>query len=292
MKKFIIMLAITIATIGLSSCDDSVLNSSSAKKALKKEAIFANDYATSIFKTGYYEVTEPALTALIQLKEAGMITLSTETIIEKAEKRSYDYWTGYRYYTIDVEHTFANVALTDKGEKLVVKEPTTMRKDIADDLKANDNYEEELPEYMNLSEIDDAVSIEEIEECFEAADTIAADTIASDSTEIANNSSANKAELKEKANPNAAYLQALNNVNIEEQDVLLGRYSLEKVKEIRCSEEMAKNGVGECKAIISFRDKTPFGFILGAPKEGYLQTISVSFIYYQDLGWTVNKISD
>lgn len=287
MKKFIIMLAITIATIGLSSCDDSVLSSSSAKKALKKEAIFANDYATSIFKTGYYEVTEPALTALIQLKDAGMITLSTETIIEKAEKRSYDYWTGYRYYTIDVEHTFANVALTDKGEKLVVKKPTTMRKDIANDLKANDNYEEELPEYMNLSEIDDAVSIEEIEECLEAADTIA-----SDSTEIENNSSANKAELKEKANPNATYLQALDNVNIEEQDVLLGRYSLEKVKEIRCSEEMAKNGVGECKAIISFRDKTPFGFILGAPKEGYLQTISVSFIYYQDLGWTVNKISD
>lgn len=289
MKKVLIIFALAIIAIGISSCDDSVLSTSSAKRALKKEAIFAKDYATVVFKTGYYEVDAAELTALNQLVAAGMITLSADTIIEKAEKRSYDYWTGYRYYTSDVEHIFANVALTEKGKTHVVDEPTTMRKDIINDLKANDNYIEEVPDYMKLDEQTEIVEEETTDniESIEASFTTVNDTIAPN-----HNTTANQATQKEVVNPNAAYYQAIDKVAIEEHNMLLGHYSLKKVKEIRCSEEMAKNGVGECKAIITFCDKTPFGYILGAPQEGYLQTISVSFIYYQDLGWTVTKISD
>lgn len=292
MKKALIIFAAAIAAIGISSCDNSVLSTSSAKKALKKEAIFAKDYATTIFRTGYYEVATTELTALNQLVAAGMITLSSDTIIEKAEKRSYDYWTGYRYYTFDVEHVFANVTLTDKGMAFIIEEPTTMRKDIFNDLKPNNNYVEDVPDYMNLDEQSERVEdidIEAIETTESINDSL---TVVADTITIANNASSNQPTQKEAVNPNAEYYQAINKVSIEEHNMLLGRYSLEKVKEIRCSEEMAKNGIGECKAIITFCDKTPFGYILGAPKEGYLQTISASFVYYQDLGWTVTKISD
>lgn len=291
MKKVLIFFAVAIAAIGISCCDDSVLSTSSAKKALKKEAIFAKDYATALFKTGYYEVDATELTALNQLVAAGMITLSTDTIVEKAEKRSYDYWTGYRYYTIDVEHIFVNVVLSDKGKALIIEEPTTMRKDIINDLKPNNNYVEYVPDYMNLDEQSENVEevvIEAIDTNDSINDTL---TVVEDAT-VANNTSSNQATQKDVVNPNAEYNQAINKVSFEEHNMLLGRYSLEKVKEIRCSEEMAKNGIGECKAIITFCDKTPFGYILGAPNEGYLQTISASFVYYQDLGWTVTKISD
>ncbi|MDE6283496.1 MAG: hypothetical protein K2L97_05860, partial [Muribaculaceae bacterium] len=55
MKKLILLAGIAIAAIGLSSCDDSVLSKSSARKAIKKEAMFADDYAVGKFNIGYYE---------------------------------------------------------------------------------------------------------------------------------------------------------------------------------------------------------------------------------------------
>lgn len=34
------------------------------------------------------------------------------------------------------------------------------------------------------------------------------------------------------------------------------------------------------------------GFVLGAPKQGYILSSEVSFIHYEDLGWTVSEIDD
>ena len=70
-------------------------------------------------------------------------------MVEKQQKSRYEYYRGYVYYTIDIEHTFASVKLTEAGAKLIVAEPTTMRKDIADDMKDNKDYTATMPDYMN-----------------------------------------------------------------------------------------------------------------------------------------------
>lgn len=293
MKKLLMMLAVAVVAMGLTGCDDTVLSSSSAKKAIKKEAMFAKDYATKVFKTGYYEVDESDLNQLAQLQAAGMVTYTYETFVEKVSKRTYNYWSGYTYYTVDVEHIFAKVDLTDEGRKLVVENPTELRSDIFDDLKANKDYEETVPAYMSAAHgqatpAPAAVKEEEVvemAEVVEVADSAATDTVAVVEEVVEEPAPA-------KADPNAAYEAACAKVNTEEHHMLLGRFHLEKVKEIRCTEEMAKNGVGECKAIITFKDKTPFGFVLGAPQQGYLHIANVSFLRYEDMGWLVNKIDD
>lgn len=99
-------------------------------------------------------------------------------------------------------------------------------------------------------------------------------------------------EVAAPVDPNAAYEAAMARVNREEHQVLLGRYKFIKVKEVLCSEEMAKNGVGKCRLLYTFEDKTPFGYVLGAPREGYVEDTEVSFVYYQDLGWTVSDMKE
>lgn len=291
MKKLLMMLAVAVVAMGLTGCDDTVLSSSSAKKAIKKEAMFAKDYATKVFKTGYYEVDESDLNQLAQLQAAGMVTYTYETFVEKVSKRTYNYWSGYTYYTVDVEHIFAKVDLTDEGRKLVVENPTELRSDIFDDLKANKDYEEAVPDYMNAAHNEMVTSPKADTVVEEVVEEAVVDSVASD-TVVAEMAEAVEEPAPAKADPNAAYEAACAKVNTEEHHMLLGRFHLEKVKEIRCTEEMAKNGVGECKAIITFKDKTPFGFVLGAPQQGYLHIANVSFLRYEDMGWLVNKIDD
>ena len=119
------------------------------KESAEKEAFFAKDYATHNFNTGFYEVDETDLNRLAKLQAAGMVTFTTQNVVEKQQKSRYEYYRGYVYYTIDVEHTFASVKLTEAGAKLIVAEPTTMRKDIADDMKDNKDYTATMPDYMN-----------------------------------------------------------------------------------------------------------------------------------------------
>ncbi len=67
MNKFLSMVACAAIICGMTSCGDSeVLSVSSAKKALKKEAFFAKDYATHNFNTGFYEVDETDLDRLLK----------------------------------------------------------------------------------------------------------------------------------------------------------------------------------------------------------------------------------
>lgn len=150
MKKVIAMLAAAALVLGVSSCgDDAVLGKSAAKKAIKKEAVFAKDFATASFDTGYYEVDEDYILKLAQLQAAGVITYKIDNVVEKVQKRNYNYWSGYSYYTVDNEHMFATVEFTDEGRKLVVEKPTRTREDIAKDFKTNEDFEEAMPDYMN-----------------------------------------------------------------------------------------------------------------------------------------------
>lgn len=293
MKKTIAIVAAAAVAIGLTSCDDSVLSSSSARKAIKKEAIFAENYATAQFNTGYYEAGEGDLLNLARLKAAGMVTYTAETIIEKVRKSTYSYWSGYSYYNVDEEHTFVTVQLTEEGKKHLVETPVTQRADIAKDFKANEDYEEFIPDYMKIESTDIVTPVTE-KEVVEAVEDIVPDSAVIEEVtateEVTETQAPSPAPVK--AEPNAAYEAAMAKVNIETHNVLLGRFSLEKVREVRCSEEMAKNGVGSCTAIITFKDKTPFGYVLGAPKQDFLKGVKVSLVYYEDLGWTVSSFDD
>lgn len=295
MKKVIAMLAAAALVLGVSSCgDDAVLGKSAAKKAIKKEAVFAKDFATASFDTGYYEVDEDYILKLAQLQAAGVITYKIDNVVEKVQKRNYNYWSGYSYYTVDNEHMFATVEFTEDGRKLVVEKPTRTREDIAKDFKDNEDFEEAMPEYMNApadnaEPAPEAVAVEEeatVETAAPDSAVAEADSVATEVVEEV------VEEVAAPANPNAAYEAAVARVNREEHQVLLGRYKFIKVKEVLCSEEMAKNGVGKCRLLYTFEDKTPFGYVLGAPRQGYVEDTEVSFVYYQDLGWTVSDMKE
>ena len=295
MKKVIAMLAAAALVLGVSSCgDDAVLGKSAAKKAIKKEAVFAKDFATASFDTGYYEVDEDYILKLAQLQAAGVITYKIDNVVEKVQKRNYNHWSGYSYYTVDNEHMFATVEFTEEGRKLVVEKPTRTREDIAKDFKDNEDFEEAMPEYMNApadnaEPAPEAVAVEEeatVETAAPDSAVAAADSVATEVVEEV------VEEVAAPANPNAAYEAAMARVNREEHQVLLGRYKFIKVKEVLCSEEMAKNGVGKCRLLYTFEDKTPFGYVLGAPRQGYVEDTEVSFVYYQDLGWTVSDMKE
>ncbi|MCX4260883.1 MAG: hypothetical protein OSJ33_06405 [Muribaculaceae bacterium] len=273
MNKFLSMVACAAIICGMTSCGDSeVLSVSSAKKALKKEAFFAKDYATHNFNTGFYEVDETDLDRLAKLQTAGMVTFTTQNVVEKQQKSRYEYYRGYVYYTIDIEHTFASVKLTEAGAKLIVAEPTTMRKDIADDMKDNKDYTATMPDYMNAvytatsSPSSPATETEE-EETFQSDDSLQT--------------------TKDPNDPNAAYNTILARVNITSQAMLLGHFELVKVKEVFCPAEYVKEGKGTCKYIYKFVDKTPFGYVFDAPSEGWLSQSSATLRHYQDLGWVV-----
>lgn len=289
------MLAAAALVLGVSSCgDDAVLGKSAAKKAIKKEAVFAKDFATASFDTGYYEVDEDYILKLAQLQAAGVITYKIDNVVEKVQKRNYNYWSGYSYYTVDNEHMFATVEFTDEGRKLVVEKPTRTREDIAKDFKTNEDFEEAMPDYMNSTTDNaepapEAVAVEEeatVETAAPDSAVAEADSVATEVVEEV------VEEVAAPANPNAAYEAAVARVNREEHQVLLGRYKFIKVKEVLCSEEMAKNGVGKCRLLYTFEDKTPFGYVLGAPRQGYVEDTEVSFVYYQDLGWTVSDMKE
>lgn len=284
MKKVFALIAATAVVMGLTSCDDSVLSASSAKKALKKEAFFSKDYAVKTFETGFYEVDTDKLNDLAKLQAAGVITFTTETVKYRMRRSHYDFWKGYTYYYIDGESIFATVDFTDEGRKYVVDEPVTMREDVYKDLKANINYEERVPDYMSAvytGQIAGA-TVEDVEV---TVDSIVADSVAvaEDATVIEESS-----PIPVNDDPEAAYRAALERVAIVGNNVRLGQYAIEKVKEVRCTPEQAKNGDGSCVAIITFKDKTPFGFVLGAPLEGYLTSGKVQFKYYNDIGWVVS----
>lgn len=288
MKKYLSIITCAVVALLFASCgDNAVLSEGAAKKALKKEAMFAKDSYVGSFQVGYYEASESQLNRLAQLKAAGMVQYTANTITETVTRSTYNYWSGRQYYTTTQEHVFVQVELTEEGEKYVVANPTTERADIAKDFASNKDYEENIPDYMFAQhgsapaaalvaevEVAEAVEVDSIEAVVEA--------VVEEEPEPAQ---ANN-------NPNASYEAAKARVHVTDVNVLLGWLSLEKVKEVRCSKDMADQGEGTCVAIVTFKDKTPFGYVLGAPRQDYLESIKVSFVYYNDMGWTVSSIKN
>ena len=69
-------------------------------------------------------------------------------------------------------------------------------------------------------------------------------------------------------------------------NVVCGKISVSDVKEIRCTEEDAKNGVGTAKVVFEYSDVTPFGIVRGC-KNGDKKSEVLSFKRYEDLGWVL-----
>lgn len=288
MKKFMLLLAATIVAGGcLTSCSDGeVLSASSAKKALKKEAMFNKDYAVGAFSTGFYEVSAETLNDLAKLKAAGMITFGVETVVEHVKETRGNWWNGF--YTVDKEvtHTFATVDLTEEGAKLEVEEPVLMRADRIKDFAANKDYTENVPDYMEAVYSGEVPSTEETQQ--------PADTIETEIVEEVEGPMAEEAETTPaaKPDPNAAYNATLARVNSETHMMRLGQFEIAKVTEVFCPKNMAEEGRGTATLIYRFVDKTPFGYVLGAPQADKLNTAKADFVRYENLGWTVSNLDD
>lgn len=280
MKKLLVMLPVAIAM--LTSCDETVLTASLAKDAVKKDAYWETPYVTTTFNTGYYEITLDELVKFQQLQTAGVIDLVVEKAIEKRES----YWRGTEY----IDHYFVDVKLTSKGSKYILDEEIKKgRKDLLDELDEN-NEAEDMPSYMTEFENVDIKLLlpdptekknepAENREVSSTTDNTATNNYYSSSSN--NSSTGTKAET--------AYEKARSKVYYDEVTVITGEMELVKAKEVYCPEEYQKYGKGECKIIIEFTDKTPFGYTLGAPIEGYKIIKNVNFKRYEDLGWVISE---
>lgn len=286
MKKFFSFIAVaTLVCAATSCCNDGSLTASSAKKAIEKEAIFQKNTLADEFKTGYYESSESNLDKLAQLKAAGMINYSADEVTEYVTKRQWvgGWYGSYQNVTREIKHWFVNVSLTEAGAKLVVEKPVMKRKDILKDLKSNKDYAEIIPDYMGVGH--------------KGPKTVAAPAVEESVVENAEEEIVEAVESVEEAaepapsNKNAAYEAALGRVHTEEVHVLMCQFKVVKCKEVLCTEDMKEAGKGQCTVIWKVTDKTPFGYVLSSlPGEGYLNTGSAEFVFYNDLGWTVSNI--
>lgn len=281
MKKVLLGLVSAAALATFTSCDNTVLTAGLAEDALKKDVYWDNPVQTAQFTVGYYEVDLDKITSLQQLQAAGMITFSADKAVEAKKRYS---WRGNYYEYID--HYFVNVALTEKGQKLVLTDEIKRgREDYIKDMKLDDESETKVPEYMTnypdvkINTLQPDPSVQQNE----------GTDVGMDDTPVYNpddefqpdNASADKPAEK------SAYEKAVAKISSEIVNVITGEYDIVKAKEVYCPEEYAKVGKGECKVIIEFTGKTPFGYVLGAPEEGQRNVNKIELKRYEDLGWVV-----
>lgn len=155
----------------------------------------------------------------------------------------------------------ATVALTEKGKEYLYEgELLSMREDLLEEL--NDTTKGNFPEYVtkHLQQELDSINAKDRAEAINANGKL---------VKFSN----------EKKDKEAKY-HAVN--------VIIGEIKVAEVKEVRCTEEQAKNGKGSAKVVYEFTDVTPFGIVEGL-KDGYKFSTTVNFERYEDLGWVVAK---
>lgn len=165
-------------------------------------------------------------------------------------KKKKDEWGGY----------LVNVSLTEEGKKhLYAGEIMSLREDYLNEIPEVKNGE--YPEYVTKA----------LKATLEAKDSVArmqAINSLKGDIKYYSNEKKNKEDLSYFVN------------------VICGKISVAEVKEIRCTEEEAKNGVGSAKVVFEYSDVTPFGIVRGC-KNGDKQTEVLSFKRYEDLGWVL-----
>lgn len=284
MKKMFICFLVLAGLAALTSCDNSVLTARLAVDAIEKDLFWDDTRQTSDFTVGYYEIDKENIEQFLQLQSAGVITLKVEKAVEA---KTYKGW--YTSRTEFIDHYFVDVALTDKGQTYVFDgKKLKGRNDQIEDMKLDEDEgkEEIMPDYMtNLPKLDivtlQPVPTRPADDAQSSADNSSYDVSASvdDSDEI-QTSDKPKAE-------STAYEKALAKVKKDEIKVVVGNLEIVKAKEVYCPQQYVEIGKGECVAIIEFTDKTPFGYVLGSPKDGERFSQACELKRYEDLGWVV-----
>ena len=284
MKKIILSLVSVAVLATFTSCgDDTILTASLAEDAVKKDLYWENNpkQATE-FTTGYFEVAYSDYAKYQQLQAAGMITFAAEKAVEAKKRYS---WRGYYYEYID--HYYANVALTEEGQKYVFTDEVKHgRKDIAKDMNTEAMEEpEKLPEYMTTYPELAITTLRPAPSKEETTDEPDAEPLYKDDSNFIGIDD----EPSDAPAEPTAYDKAQAKVNFETVTVVTGELEIVKAKEVFCPEEYWKVGKGECKIIIEFTGKTPFGYALGSPRDGARWEQDIELKRYEDLGWVVKE---
>ena len=267
----------------LTSCDNTALTAGVVEDAVMMDVSWDNPQLLKTFKVGYFEVSEDRIIELRQLQAAGMITLKVEKAVEEKV------WRGWYNSSTDyIDHYYAEVALTEKGQKYVFEgEVKKGRKDIIKDMKDNEK-EDVTPDYMlNLPALKVTTLLPNPSSVAAQDETLEALNVNAQAQDVVEDMEETVVDSTDAAPELSAYERAKAKVNATTVQIILGEMEFVKAKEIYCPEEWQKLGKASCKIIIAFTGKTPFGYVYGAPAEGHRSIESIELRRYEDLGWVV-----
>lgn len=267
----------------LTSCDNTALTAGAVEDAVMMDVSWDNPQLLKTFKVGYFEVSEDRIIELRQLQAAGMITLKVEKAVEEKV------WRGWYNSSTDyIDHYYAEVALTEKGQKYVFEgEVKKGRKDIIKDMEDNEK-EDVTPDYMlNLPALKVTTLLPNPSSVAAQDETLEALNVNAQAQDVVEDMEETVVDSTDAAPELSAYERAKAKVNATTVQIILGEMEFVKAKEIYCPEEWQKLGKASCKIIIAFTGKTPFGYVYGAPAEGHRSIESIELKRYEDLGWVV-----
>ena len=253
MKNLFMASLVMCGALLATSCGDSAAFTEGAAESAVNEMIspMTKNFTYGEVKVGYYELNSEAdRYQLRKLQAAGVINYSAAKILE--QKGSY-------YYSWNEEHVFVTVSLTEEGKK----------------------YQ---------------LTPEQIEEIEEAMAAVAVETFPGDKAPAGGSSSGSQASKSQATQATASkatadmseYERAKAREKSELCYVQLYKLDLDKVRNLRCTDDMAKDGRATCEAIFRYVDVTPFGRIIGSVHEGQPEAQKCSFTYFNDKGWVMN----
>lgn len=312
MKKYCSFLAsiLIVMLFLMSSCTDSVEKLSSwkisrlYKKQLKELAVY-QDFA--IIKTGYYEIAEEQRCELKQLEAAGLISVrfdrfawwEKEIVDHSVRKVYYDWW-GYPYYeTVKVkepeynfcEHIMANVVLTDKAKKQIIKKLPKPKNKEDKDVKQPKFHASKYPECKvdcqeNWPEIKNPF-IKEVKTEIDVTpqrDEVQSEKDVSHKEESVEVEHANIERVD--ASQYEAYQKALKKIN---ETVYTLKGCDNKVVKAKNIQIRNVNGVSIATAIVIVEKKnvTDAYRVQTGRISGFKELHPVCLTYYQDKGWTL-----
>ena len=282
MKKCLMFVPLALLAL-LTSCDNTALTAGAVEDAVMMDVSWDNPQLLKTFKVGYFEVSEDRIIELRQLQAAGMITLKVEKAVEEKV------WRGWYNSSTDyIDHYYAEVALTEKGQKYVFEgEVKKGRKDIIKDMEDNEK-EDVTPDYMlNLPALKVTTLLPNPSSVAAQDETLEALNVNAQAQDVVEDMEETVVDSTDAAPELSAYERAKAKVNATTVQIILGEMEFVKAKEIYCPEEWQKLGKASCKIIIAFTGKTPFGYVYGAPAEGHRSIESIELKRYEDLGWVV-----
>lgn len=297
LNLFLVLPLLAASMLTFTACDSDELSPRLAKNALEDSPLLRDSCITQTFSTGYYEVNAEDTVQLGQLKRAGMITYTTETVIEKRKRYSYSWYSGSSYYTENVEHIFATVELTEEGKKLEVTNKPLYRSVYEKALGLLDEKEEiKEPAYLSGEADKEAKKDKKEADVATSTDSEAVDV---DSVAVDTAVAVEEDFVEEEPQPATtgksgdAYEVACAKVNKVKHEMLIGFIKIVKVIDVFCPEDYRKSGIGECNFVYELDDLTPFAWVFGDKEKLHERNLSsAKFKHTVDEGWYVTKIGN